>query len=284
MSVRQFANSLSIIRRAEHRNRTAALIRHLAWQGRKLLFPLPARRRLSQSILIDDEPGNVISMVNMLGRYDFNNMHFVQIVLGQAPADSAPVFIDVGANVGAYTLIASEVPSATVVSLEPIPAAFAKLQRNVALNGRQRVLTLPLAAGRAPGELRMTCDGASSMNRVVADGARDRTILVRVETLDAICNDLALRPTLIKMDVEGHEPDVLAGASECLSACYACLIENGDRPEIVAFMRARGMAGPFHYRHRSATLQRSPQLLAEDQVFVSPQFAAAFPSITIVPA
>jgi hypothetical protein len=67
MSMRQFANSLSIIHRSEHANRPVALCRHLCWQARKFGFPRPARLRLSQSLIMDDEPGGVISMVNMLG-------------------------------------------------------------------------------------------------------------------------------------------------------------------------------------------------------------------------
>ena len=163
MSVRQFANSLSIIRRAEEASFGAALARHLLWQGRKLLFPRPIKLRLSQSVIMDNEPGGVIGLVNMLGCYDYNNMHLVQHLLANSPA--AAVFIDVGANIGAYTLIASEAPMATVVSLEPIPAAFEKLQENMRLNGRTRVVTLPVAAGSRPGELRMTCNGRPCSTR-----------------------------------------------------------------------------------------------------------------------
>ena len=279
MSVRQFAISLNIIRRVENANRGAALMRHIAWQGRKLLFPRPVSRKLSQSVITDDEPGGVISLVNMLGRYDFNNMHFVQAVLSRA-AD--PVFFDVGANIGAYTLIASEVERAAVVSFEPIPAAFAKLQRNVRLNGRGRVTLLPVAAGSRAGELRMTCDGASPINRVVTDDAvADNTMVVAVETLDAVSRRLGLQPTLIKIDVEGHEPSVLAGAAACLGACDACLVENGDRASVLALMQQNGMRGPYYYSHRSAALRTTPQTLAEDQIFVSERFATSCPGITV---
>lgn len=282
MSVRQFAHSIGLICRAENANRGAALMRHITWQGRKLLFPTPVSLKLSRSVITDDEPGGVISMVNMLGLYDYNNMHFVQTVLTPAPHNPPPVFFDVGANIGAYTLVASEIGQAAIVSLEPVPAAFAKLQRNVRLNGRDHVVMLPVAAGREPGQLRMICDGASVLNRVAPDGEpADRTIVVAVETLDAIGHGLALAPTVIKIDVEGHEPDVLAGATQTLSACHACLVENGDRPEIVSIMQQNRMAGPFYYQHRTATLQIARQALPEDQIFISPSFARAFPAITI---
>lgn len=279
MSVRQFAQSLSIIRRVEDTSRGGALMRHLMWQGRKLLFPRPVARRLSQSVITDDEAGGVISMVNMLGRYDFNNMHLVQVVLSRAPA---PVFLDVGANIGAYTLIASEVHGADVISFEPIPAAFAKLERNVHLNGRERVTMLPVAVGREQGELRMTCNGASPINHVVTDASEtNQTMVVAVETLDAVCERLGLSPTMIKIDVEGHEPAVLEGASACFNSADACLIENGDRPSVVSIMHGYGWQGPFYYHHRAARLATTPQSLAEDQVFIGPGFRAAHPAVVI---
>lgn len=299
MSVRQFTNSLRIIQRNEHSNRGGALLRHLYWQGRKQLFPRPVWLRLSESTITDDEPGGVISMVNMLGRYDFNNMHFVQAVLGQHRcADAgptgdgiseeigrrAPVFIDVGANIGAYTLIASEVPDTVVISLEPIPAAFAKLQQNVALNNRRNVRMLNVAASRQPGQLRMTCDRASVINHVVDPNAVGAdTMLVEVDTLDAICGRLGLAPSVIKIDVEGHEPEVLAGAVDCLETCDACIVENGDRMAIMDFMQSHNMVGPLYYRHRTATLQRAPQPLAEDQIYVSRCFSSKFMNIAIQP-
>ena len=283
MSVRQFANSLQIIRRSEDHNRGAALVRHLYWQGRKLLFPRPVRLQLSRSTITDDEPGGVISLVNMLGCYDYNNMHFVQRVLAQA---ESPVFVDVGANIGAYSLIASESPAVTVVAFEPIPAAHAKLKRNLALNGRTGVHTLNMAASSEPGHLRMTCDGASSVNRVVDAGGRstgkhEETTLVDVTTLDIACAELRVAPSLIKIDVEGHELSVLRGAAASLSACLACVVENGDAPPIAAFMREHGMAGPFWYRHRASTLDRQPQAVPEDCVYVGAGFAARVPGITL---
>ena len=277
MSVRQFANSLQIIRRSEDHNRGAALARHLYWQGRKLLFPRPVELPLSRSVITDDEPGGVISQVNMFGLYDYNNMKLVQSLL-----HTLPTFIDIGANIGAYTLIASENPAATVAAFEPIPAAFAKLRRNLALNGRDQVQAINAAVSARPGVLRMTCDGASTINHVVdADDAPAATVDVDVTTLDTVCARLGLVPSVIKIDVEGHEMQVLEGAVASLPGCQACIIENGDTPEITAFLRARGMAGPFWYRHRSAELLGHPQSLREDPVYIGAEFAGRLPSIKV---
>ena len=279
MSMRQFANSLAIIQRCEHTNRTAAICRHLLWQARKLAFPRPVQRRLSRSVITDDEAGGVISMVNMLGIYDYNNMNFSQTVLGKAG-----VFVDVGANIGAYTLIASEAQATRVISLEPNPTAYRKLRRNIALNGRQNVQAFNLGASSAPGVLKMTNNGAAVTNRIVdSDLAGPATIEVEVNTLDALCARLGVSPTLIKIDVEGHELEVLRGAATILDEALACIVENGDRQSVIDIMRTHAMEGPFYFRHRAGSLQRSPQALREDQIFIGRDFHRACPSIHVAP-
>lgn len=275
MSMRQFANSLSIISRSEHANRAVAVCRHIYWQARKLGFPRPVHLRLSQSQIMDNEPGGVISMVNMLGLYDYNNMNLVQRVL-----QGGGLFVDVGANIGAYTLIASEVPGVHVLSFEPNPTAFAKLGTNVMLNGRANVELLNMAAGSAPGELHMTDNGADVLNHVVTGGGAG-TIAVLVDTLDAVCRRQGAWPKLIKMDVEGHEPQVLEGALECLAQVLAVIVENGERDAVVRLMATAGLRGPFYYRHASSMLSRQPQGLAEDAVFTGLRFESQISGVTI---
>ncbi len=275
MSIRQFANSLSLIHRSEHANRPVAVCRHLYWQARKLGFPRPVRLRLSQSAITDNEPGGVISMVNMLGLYDYNNMNLVQRLL-----QGGGLFVDVGANIGAYTLIASEVPGVSVLAFEPNPTAFAKLKVNVTLNGRANVELLNMAAGSAPGELRMTNNGADPTNHVVTEAAAG-SITVAVDTLDAICRRHGAWPRVIKMDVEGHEPHVLMGAPECLSHVLAVIVENGERDDVTSLMAAAGLRGPFYYRHDGNKLGREPQSLAEDAVFIGEAFVQQVPGIAV---
>jgi FkbM family methyltransferase len=277
MGIRQFATSLSIIYRSEDANRPAALLRHLLWQARKLRKSRPITRRLSRSLITDDEPGGVISWVNLLGFYDFNNMSLVQLVL-----ENGGALVDVGANIGSYTLIASENARAKVLSIEPNPTAFLKLQSNVRQNGRANVVAVNVAASASPGVLIMTNDGASAINRVISgDAVTGPTIQVAVDTLDAICAAQGVVPRLIKIDVEGHEPEVLEGASACLGKTLVCLVENGDASRVVDIMARHSMRGPFYYRHRRGSLSRRPQALTEDAIFIGPAFEAEFPQISV---
>jgi FkbM family methyltransferase len=149
---------------------------------------------------------------------------------------------DVGANVGVYAALAAGAAGARVLALEPAVETLPDLMAMLALNGLEdRVEVRAVAAGAAAGRLRFT-QGRGTTNRAAADGAAE----VPVETLDALCG--ADPPLLVKVDVEGAEPAVLAGAAGLLAggALKAAILETAgatDAP-IEAAMRAAGFA-PF---------------------------------------
>jgi FkbM family methyltransferase len=150
--------------------------------------------------------------------------------------------VDVGANVGVYAALAAGAVGARVLALEPAAETLPHLRAMVALNGiEDRVTIRALAAGAAPGVLRFTA-GRGTTNRAAADGAAQ----VPVETLDALCAEAP--PLLLKVDVEGAEPDVLAGAAALLAgtALKAAILETAGPTDALleATMRAAGFA-PF---------------------------------------
>jgi FkbM family methyltransferase len=133
------------------------------------------------------------------------------------------VLYDVGANVGAYTLIAAvAVPGLRVVSFEPSPANFAALCANLELNAVSgRVVAVPLALGDRPRSALLERNGAvpGTAPRVV-DGVRpEEAMVVLVDRLDDIVPRFDLpTPDHLKLDVEGGELEVLAGGERLLAA------------------------------------------------------------------
>ncbi len=130
------------------------------------------------------------------------------------PGDTA---VDVGANVGFYTLLFARLvgPTGSVYAFEPMDGDG--LQANVDLNGYHQVTVQRVAVGAAPGLVSIgrppEAEGASSgMWRRGADvDARE------VEQI-ALDDYLGVRHVrLVKIDVEGMEPDVLAGLSRTLA-------------------------------------------------------------------
>ncbi len=134
---------------------------------------------------------------------------------------------DVGANVGVYSLLAARLldGSGTVVAVEPGYANFAALCDNVLLNGLEdRVVPLPLVLGESSrtatldysdlraGSALHLFDGAGGG----APAAYRQPVLVH--TLDEVVDRFGMAaPTLLKLDVDGGEASVLAGAAAVLS-------------------------------------------------------------------
>jgi FkbM family methyltransferase len=131
------------------------------------------------------------------------------------------VLYDVGANVGAYTLLAAIVaPAARVIAFEPGPANLDALCANLELNDvTERVLPLPLALGDGARFAALDPDAAvpGASPSVAPDGARG-TIQVLVDRLDDVIERFALpSPHHLKVDVDGAELEVLAGAERTLA-------------------------------------------------------------------
>lgn len=125
------------------------------------------------------------------------------------------LFLDVGANVGSYTLLSCAAREARGYAFEPIPSTYAKLAANIRLNGiESRVNCMNLGLGNEEGVIKFTSD-MNCVNHVLApDEKHDNFIEVKVVTLDSVVSITG--PTLMKIDVEGFETPVLEGAANLL--------------------------------------------------------------------
>ena len=129
--------------------------------------------------------------------------------------------LDVGANVGAYTVLFAQWagPAGRVIAFEPAPASIAGLRRQLQLNGLAgRVDVVEAAVAGTVGTASFESDGASGANALGAGAGGAHTITVTTTTIDAFCAERGLRPDVIKIDVEGAELDVLRGARRTLQA------------------------------------------------------------------
>lgn len=126
------------------------------------------------------------------------------------------LFIDVGANVGTYTIWAAEL-GAEVIALEPAADTFGLLEENIALNG-YRVTAVRAAAGDHCGRVQFTA-GLDAGNSLAPDGS----VTTDLVTIDSLVGDR--RVTGMKVDVEGFEIDVLRGAARALAERRIGLIQ-----------------------------------------------------------
>ncbi len=122
------------------------------------------------------------------------------------------VFVDGGANIGLWTLVAARVVHLTglVLAFEPNPTTFLSLTANVAANELDASTRLfNLACGETAGELPFRCHAAHNLSQIVPH-SDDRTIQVPVATLDTVLGNSAVHG--LKLDVEGFELAALRGA------------------------------------------------------------------------
>jgi FkbM family methyltransferase len=180
-------------------------------------------------------------------------------------------FIDVGANIGAYSLFGTLVPTVDhVIAFEADYATVEELKRNVRLNNLEERIEVHLnAVSDMIGTLTFGSMGPlSGANSVVSTSIHHRTKFRARNTVDATTLDetfgaAALGPIAIKIDVEGHEAAVLDGGKSMLRTspvimqieCY-----EGDGEEIKGRLHDIGLKqvtaiGPDHYFTNIESLQ-----------------------------
>lgn len=149
--------------------------------------------------------GNIYTGLN-----EFPDMAFLLHLL--RPEDT---FVDVGANVGSYTILAGSVVGSTSYAFEPVPHTFAKLAENIRINQMEdRVTAFNIGLSKSEGRIRFT-GHLDTVNHAIAEHEDPlHTIEVDVKSLDQALG--GARPHLMKIDVEGYETPVLEGAIETL--------------------------------------------------------------------
>ena len=137
-------------------------------------------------------------------------------------------YIDVGANIGS-TVIAGAVEvglRGRVLAVEPHPRIFRYMLKNIELNGLKNVTSMNIALAAEPGSASFSDYKSDDLNHIESEGIG--ALDVKLSTLDSLA-DAFHSIDLLKIDVEGFEAQVLAGARETLSKTNAIYIEIADR-------------------------------------------------------
>lgn len=150
------------------------------------------------------------------GTYEKGTIHVMTQLLKEGD-----VFVDAGANIGLMSMVAATCvgPTGMVYAFEPFPLIVDRLKANIRLNHFSNIRIYPVALAAAAGEALLYPDrslnpGASSL---VNRSQGTEPITIRKEMLDtyfAAGHEI----TLIKIDVEGYELEVLKGGSQILKS------------------------------------------------------------------
>ena len=151
---------------------------------------------------------------------------------------------DVGANIGFMSLVAARVvgPGGRVLAIEPDPDCAAAVRANAALNGLDGIEVLEAAAADRSGVAELVVVRDRLWTRLASVGdhdLRERRVEVRTIALDDVAGP---PPTVVKIDVEGAELDVIAGMTRLLRDARPLVIceMHGRNAEFCAAMEAAG--------------------------------------------
>jgi FkbM family methyltransferase len=198
-------SALVLEQRVEGTSTVGTLARLWMWQLWRRTARRPALIRCADgSLLLAPSWSRVGAVIAGTGLTERDDAIFVLDLL--RPGD---LFIDVGANIGFYTVLAAR-RGASVEAFEPTPLAAATCERVVALNGVQELVRIhQVACGAVSGTSRFTT-GLDISNHVVE---ADRPgIDVEMTTLDEQLAGREVAMSMFKVDAEKHDLEVLQGA------------------------------------------------------------------------
>lgn len=178
---------------------------------------------------------------------------FDEIVTGMVlrAVRAGDIVLDIGAHFGYFTLLFAHLvgESGHVVSFEPTPSTFSVLMKNTA--DMKHITALNAAAGRQSGRLTIsdfgltysawnTLSGSSRMPGVLAEPKA--RVDVEVVKLDDWCQKQSIRPTVVKIDAENFEVEVIEGLYQTLTQCRPRVImETGSEQAIQAAQALRDL-------------------------------------------
>lgn len=202
-------------------------------------------------------------MVN--GRYDDAQLAYLEKLLGPRLSDN--IVLDVGANIGNHAVAFADVAK-KVIAFEPHPRTVQLLRFNTAHLSNVEIIEKGASDSRGalPAISPIANFGASSItNR--APGPGEFSWICNVDRLDELlANERGKRIGMIKIDVEGHEPNVIRGARKILEANHPIVLFEQNIDAVTngsseSFDLLRDMGYRFFYSLKVNTVWATPQAL-----------------------
>lgn len=201
----------------------AASVEKLLWFAGRLLHLIPADARMRVPFGINRGRLWIRGAANApewLGLYEYAKQRALSRLV--RPGENV---CDIGANAGFYTLALSRMvgPGGNVVAFEPLPQNLRKLRRHLDLNKIDNVMVSPSALSDRIGAVAFEI-GDSDFTGHIAANTRGN-FEVPMTTLDQFIVEHAMAdPTFLKIDVEGAEGKVLAGARALIARSHPTML------------------------------------------------------------
>ncbi|MGO9139570.1 MAG: FkbM family methyltransferase [Syntrophales bacterium] len=140
------------------------------------------------------------------------------------------VCYDIGANIGYHALVMAEAAEkGQVYAFEPIPQVCDILQKNIDINHKQNITIVQKVVAGAEGKIQLGLDTSidqASLKFAINDEIHRLCEIIECDaiTIDGFVAEGNAPPSLIKIDVEGAEVDVLQGARRALAQCHPLVL------------------------------------------------------------
>lgn len=213
------------------KHKLKAIWRFLIWQIQCRLSDKLYEKRFINDIRFYAKRGlNGITGNIYVGLHEFEDMAFVIHFLKEKD-----IFFDVGANVGAFSLLASGVANAKSIAFEPSKKTIDLLRKNVSLNKLEYLIDcVPVGIGKEKTTLWFT-KGKDTTNHFTKKKEDDSEI-IEVNPLDSFFP--IFQPCIIKIDVEGFETEVLKGAEN--------ILDSKELKAVIIELNGSGLRYGFH--------------------------------------
>ena len=199
-------------------------------------YRLPAVRRMYLRAARAGEPLQTITTIHQLSfNWTIDELTHQETLRGTYEkymqdafarfAKAGGVALDVGAHNGFHSLLLAA-HGMCVIAFEPNPANRTSIERQVALNKNLNVELLPFALSNESKELLLSERGSESQ---IAE-AGIPVVALKLDSLN-------LKPSLIKIDVEGHEAAALEGGLETLKRCRPVILADFDSHNTIPSLR-----------------------------------------------
>lgn len=253
------------------KNRFHAYLNFFGWQFGQIINPRLVKKRFIKNSVLVIKKGMVGATGNIYtGLVEFEEMAFLLHTL-----KDEDVFADVGANVGAYTVLASKVCGSKSFCFEPIKLTFDSLCRNLKANNIEHLVSAFQNGVSDNNESVLFTTDKDSMNRVAVGKIESPTELIPLVRLDDALE--GHYPQLIKVDVEGFEYNVLKGSQKILASgvLKAIIIElngSGERygfpDEKIHKLLTENSFEPYNYEPFTRKLNRSNAINGNNRIYI----------------
>jgi len=226
-----------------------------------------------------DFSDHIASSIYYLGAYEAGTVSVLKHFLHYGD-----LFLDVGAHIGFISCVVARFvgDSGFVYAVEPNPETYKILRENIRINNLENISALEVALGAEVGKARIYNNADKAVASLIRpkDFNEESGKKVTVTTIDTLMENRITRiPTLIKIDVEGFELEVLKGARNLLSSPEAPMLcveyeqNRGNRSEIYKFITSINNYSLYRLKHgksipsKLVRISKKHQLQNYDNIF-----------------